>query len=131
MTEEFALIEPLLRSDRRPRWSGLLQTSKGRRKFINALSDFKDFEPRIFSQIPREGQSAESIESTMCRKGASGDSRCAILSENSALDGQQMSLHEALGAAVGTCMGTLIVCTECRLAYYEGELAGNRAVLAW
>ncbi|HEY8559119.1 MAG TPA: hypothetical protein VIL74_01865 [Pyrinomonadaceae bacterium] len=55
---------------------------------------------------------------------------CYFISTDEKIDGKELNLLEILENKVGECYdGTIVSCIAGKLAYYEGESAGDRFVL--
>ena len=113
--------------EKRARYLALLESKHGRAKLLNGFNHCHDLDPRFAKEIPSSQQSADSIEALLRRKGASDT--CYVMSDNSAIDGKEMSLPEALSATVGMDCGTFISCVPGKLAYFELEAFDGRYIL--
>ena len=121
-----ALLNAFVRPERRARYLGLLASAKGRAKLRAQLAHFRDLDPRFAAPVPG-GQGPAAIAALLVDRGA--PPVCYVLSEDADLDGREMPLAEGLAAVVGRGMGTFLSCVPGRLAYFEGEDAGERFVL--
>jgi hypothetical protein len=122
-----ALIRAFIAPDRRERYLALLGSARGREKLRNTLAHFRDIDPRFARQIPPADQTPARVAALLRARGAPAD--CVLLAEDEALDGERLPLDDALGAVVGRGMGAFVSCIPGRLAYYEGEDAGERWLL--
>jgi len=104
---------------RQDRYLEMLAKPKRRKDITSSLAHFKHLEMRHAVQIPPRQQHAAEIFQLLRLKGA--PETCYALSEDSELDGKEMSLSEALGEVVGRGMGTFLSCLPGRLAYFEDE----------
>ena len=130
MTEQehaAALIGAFVRAERRERYLALLASVRGRAKLRAALAHFRDLEPRTARPVPPTQQTPGAVAALLRAHGAPAE--CVVLAEDAALDGQRLSLEAALDAVVGRGMGAFVSCVAGRLAYYEGEEAGERYLL--
>ena len=115
----------------RARLLELSRTPRGRRKFRQELAHFKHLDSRYASRIEPGRQTKQGILALLTESGAKGErSPCYVLSELDDLDGEVMPLGDALDKTVGQGVGSFVSCIPGRLAYYEGEEAGERYVLA-
>lgn len=109
------------------RVSLLLQSARGRAKFIQQLPHFMDWNPAWMLPI-RPGQgNALDIAHILNQEGAPEDA-CVFSIERS-LDGRMLPLNRALESIVGSSSGTVVSCIPGRLAYFEGEARGDRCIL--
>jgi len=127
---EYDLIAPFLAANCRSRWQTLLATAKGRKKLRGRLSSLRDLDQRLIRPVPADRQNVDAIEGVMRSAGAPADCECHVLSENPAIDGKRMSLHEALSETVGFGFGTIVLCLGRPVGYYEAEGPGQRFILA-
>jgi hypothetical protein len=112
---------------KRRRCREMLASVRHRVKFLGTLHHFADFDPRASSEIPRGSQFAAHIERALRERGA--PDTCYVISADSDLDGQEMSLSDALNRIVGSSNGTVVSCVPGRLAYFEGEHPCDRLIL--
>ena len=75
--------------------------------------------PRLAQQIIGSEAFTGPLEAMLRKRGAPPD--CYVLSANSALDGREMRLGEALEAIIGMGSGTFVSCIPGRLGFYEYE----------
>jgi hypothetical protein len=104
---------------RQDRYLEMLAKPKRRKDITSSLAHFKHLDMRHAVQIPPRQQHAAEIFQLLRLKEA--PETCYALSEDSELDGKEMSLSEALGEVVGRGMGTFLSCLPGRLAYFEDE----------
>lgn len=124
---ERASIASFIRPSKRDRWLELILKPTGRRKLRSSLAHFRDLDPDVIIQIPRDQQDVVSIQRLLVGLGA--PSSCYLISENSEFDATQMDLKRALKLVVGSGFGTLITCEPGLLGYFEGEEPGDRVIL--
>jgi hypothetical protein len=122
-----ALIRAFVAPERQARMLGLIGSARGRAKIRKSLAHYRDLDPRFASEIPKGEHTPEAIGRRLRARGAGAT--CTLLAEDAALDGRAMPLNEALLAVVGCGMGAFISCLPGRLAYFEGEDAGDRYLL--
>lgn len=123
----FALIRAFVVQDRRERYLALLGSARGRAKLRAALAHFRDLDPRFARSLPPPDQTPARIAALLRARGAPDE--CVLLAEDEALDGERRALDEALRDVIGSGMGAFVSCIPGRLAYYEGEDAGERWLL--
>ena len=112
---------------KRQRVRGLLQSEKGRAKFLSQLPHFSDFDPRFSKKIEPSQQQVELILSVLRDKGAGAD--CYVISAWAEIDQMNGRLGQVLREVVGYHPGTIVSCVPGRLAYYEGEARNERYIL--
>lgn len=99
--------------------------SKKRRKFLNALAHFRDFDSRYVSEVPGNAQ----LDSLPDSLGA--PQMCSVISKDHALDGRTMRLEDVfLTTAIGYRTPTVLICKPRELALYVGEDV-NRTLLLY
>ena len=109
------LAEPTKR-----RLETLLELGEKRRRDVRELLDHSvNLAPRLAQQIIGSEAFTGPVEAMLRKRGAPSD--CYILSANSALDGREMRLGEALEAIIGMGSGTFVSCIPGRLGFYEYE----------
>lgn len=124
---DFDILTAFVLAPKRDRLVTLLQTKKGRPKIRRALAHFRDLDPRYARRLGSGETSASAIFALLKARGAPAN--CYLLSEDSALDGHELPLQEALSEVVGKGMGTFISCIPGRLGYFEAEDMGERYLL--
>ena len=113
--------------DCQPRWLDFLSKPKRRSSFLHRLADDRDFDSRLRVPIPPSYQTPESVAAQLQKLHA--PTACHLISEQTELDGRDMDLLAALELVIGSGLGTVISCIPGKLAYYEGEMPGDRYVL--
>jgi hypothetical protein len=122
---ERSFVEAFVSPPRRSRYLSILETDRGRDKLRRHLAHFPDLDPR-FARPVKSG-SSEAIAALLRQRGA--PSSCYVLSEDDAIDAQELGLEAALEAILGRGWGTILSCLPGKLAYYEGEDPGERYLL--
>ena len=122
-----AVIRAFIAPERCERYLALLRSSKGRTKLRAQLSHLPDLDRRFARLIPPSEQTPMAVAALLHARGAPSD--CVLLAEDPTLDGQRLPLTDALAAVVGRGMGAFVSCIPGRLAFYEGEDAGERYLL--
>ena len=112
------LLPNVISSDSKERIKLLLNSKKGRAKFISKLDHFNAFENKYITNLP-SNFTTEMILEYLKKKGASDD--CYILSSMSSLDKRNLLLRDALDSVYGRGFGCIISCVPGGLLYYEGE----------
>lgn len=112
---------------KRERVLGFLSKDRTRRKLIDALPHFSDWDPACVFPVPSGSQTAEGVLRELTRRGARGTVH--IVSTTRHLDGRDVEVADAIRAVVGSSSGTVVSCIAGKVAYFEGEEAGNRLIL--
>ncbi len=117
---EEATVRAFIERNRQERCLYLLSDQKRRKKFTAKLSHFKWLDERFAKAIPSStAHTAAEIAALLRRKGAS--ERVWVISQRSAIDGQELGLDAALEAIWGTDWGTFLSCVPGKLAYFNEE----------
>ena len=116
---ERGIIRSFIIPVRQYRYLEMLAKPKRREDLTASLAHFKHLDMRHTVQIPPHQQHIAEIFQLLKSKGA--PETCYALSEDSELDGRELSLSEALKEVVGRGMGTFLSCLPGRLAYFEDE----------
>jgi hypothetical protein len=126
---EEAMVFAFIGKDKRDRYLAFLGSAKGRKKLREMLAHgtVSHLNPAMMKSVPPKDHSIDGIYALLKSRGA--PELCRVISEDTRLDGRDMPLREALEAAVGAGMGTLIGCVPGRLAYFEGEDIATRFLL--
>jgi len=109
------------------RYAEQLGQPRKRRKFVQKLAHFRDWDERWLQPIPGMEQTPDGIRGRLLKLGAPAD--CYVISTNQKIDGRKRALTEALDEVVGCGEGAVISCIPGRLLYYEGEEQGDRWIL--
>lgn len=125
--DESEIVTGFVVWSKRERYAGFLGSAKARRKFIDALYHFNDFDPAVIVELPARLETREGVLKELQRRGA-GHS-CYIISADAELDRTTIELSEAVHRVFALAEGTIISCIPGRLAYYEGEAPKNRFIL--
>jgi len=122
-----AVIRAFVAPERQERLLGLIASDRGRDKLRRQLAHFAALDVRFAQRITATEQTPADILRLLRANGA--PPTCVLLAEDRVLDGRELLLEDALRAVVGQGMGAFLSCVPGRLAYYEGENAGERYVL--
>jgi len=125
VNHEQALIAAFMPRSKRNGYREILSNPRLRRRFIEKLAHFVDFDPRYRVPIPSNDLSAVNILRELRRR-RSPETVFAI-SEDPSLDQKELPLIAALDDIVGSGMGTVLSCIPERLAFVETE--GKRFIL--
>ena len=127
LTHEAEFIRRFVSPGKRARYLSLIESRKGREKFIGALDHFDDLDTRYARLLPTRIQTSVQIEELLRQKGS--PEHCHVISSNVDIDGKEMLLSEALEETIGNSFGTVISCVPGKLAYFEGEEQNQRYIL--
>jgi hypothetical protein len=127
MDNEAALVNAFVVPTKRARLVEFLRTPKRRKKVLDSLYHFRDFDPRFLVKIALSDQRADTIAALLGQRGA--PAKCHVISTNRELDGRDLPLVEALSRIVGLGQGALVSCIPGRLGYFEGESPADRFIL--
>ena len=122
-----AVVRAFIAPERRERYLTLLASPNGRAKLRAQFAHLRDLDQRFAHPIPPGEHTPTALAAMLGAHGA--PTECVLLAEDPALDGRRMTLTDALAAVVGRGMGAFISCVPGRLAFYEGEDAGQRYLL--
>ena len=102
----------------RRRFRASLAEPRLRRKLTRRFGHFDDLDGRYATRLkPRA--SASEVELLLRQKGA--PRMCYVVSEHTELDGQWLTLSEALGLIVASGIGTFLSCQPGHLGFFEDE----------
>ena len=124
--DEIEIVVGFVVKSKRERYAGFLRSPKARRKFIDALYHFKDFDPAVVVELPSSLETPDGVLKELERRGAGRT--CYIISTAADLDQKTLELAKAIHD-VFAVEGTIVSCVPGRLAYYEGEAPSNRFIL--
>lgn len=124
--KEELFIKAFVIKDRQDRYLSLVTSKKGRSKFLQYLPHIisSEFDPKYVKGV---NGSSKDIYEMLKSKGAARE--CYVISELSEIDGQVLSLSEALNQVTGRGMAAVLICVESKLAYFEGEESNDRYIL--
>lgn len=106
----------------------LLELGPKRRRDVRALLDHSVRLDRRFAQhLDGASDSARLVEAALDRLGA--PKTCYLISADEALDGQEMSLSDALNAVETGYFGTFVSCIPGKLGYFKYEDAKSAYLL--
>lgn len=116
---EYALISAFVKRNKRDRYREFVSNSRSRRKFTSELAHFKDFDPKFRVPIASAKLSARNIEIELARRHS--PRLVFAISEDPALDQNEVVLSDVLPRIVGGGMGTVLSCIPGHLAFVETE----------
>jgi hypothetical protein len=118
---EEATIQAFIAPERRARYLQKLADPRKRKRFLNRLNHYHDFDARFATQV--HNMTVAELQS----RGA--PDRCYLISDSTELDGLELPLAEALQETGFHGWGTIICCIPGRLAYYRGEHGERENIL--
>ena len=108
------------------RYLGFIENPKRRGTFLGMLYHGQDLEKRMFQDLRGTGVHESDTILKKARSLKNGD-KCYIISVNKELDGQEVSLTEAIKKIVNE-EGTLLLFGDGAGAYWQGEPPYNRCL---
>lgn len=120
LSHEQEVVRAFILKDRRERCTYLLGHPKHRRKFTEELPHFKWLDERFAHPIPPStAHTAAELVSLLRRKGAGPT--VWVISDDRAIDAQEMPLDTAMSHIWGRQIGTILSCVPGKLAFFAGE----------
>jgi len=118
-SHETQLVRAFLLPQRQERYLELLSKPHRRRDVTDQLAHFKHIDMQWVVALPKNVHDAAHVLPLLKAKGA--PDTCYAISEEEDLDGNVVSLAEALSTIYGRGIGTFLSCLPGRLAYFEDE----------
>lgn len=116
---EELIVRAFIQKPRQERCLFLLSHPKRRSVFTSELSHFKWLDERYAFPIDPKWGTKEGIAARLRQKGAG--STVQVISEDSAIDGKELKLEDALEHVWGRQIGTILSCIPGKLGYFEDE----------
>src|SRR6267154_2383986 len=104
--DEIEIVTGFIARSKRERYAGFLGSAKARRKFIDALYHFNDFDPAVVVGLPASLETREGVLEGLRRRGAGRS--CYIISTDAGLDGTTRELSDAVNQVFAFVEGTII-----------------------
>ena len=122
---EEATLRAFVASSKRDRLLTLLGSPKRRRKVLDALNHFDDWDERVALPV----NSSEDVLALLRRAGAPPE--CYVISDDDELDGRSMPLDEAVRACEEFDFASILCCIPGKLAFFydEAMVLRNRVLL--
>lgn len=117
---ESAFINEYVVENKRQRYLGFIKSPKRRKTFLEMLYHGKDLDKSKLK--PLTGYFETEIGKQIA---GSQITSCYVISINSALDGRQMPVKDALAKIVAYTEGIILVFGQCEFVYYLGEAPHN------
>ena len=127
INHEELLIHAFIIKQKRERYLNLIASSKGRVKLRAMLPHCRDFDQLCLHKISADKQHIADIMALLKKHNAPAE--CYIIAERANYDETTMPLYEAFENIFGSGLSFIISCLPGKLAYYEGEDAGERYIL--
>jgi hypothetical protein len=122
---EYQFVKSFFAPMYRSRWLGMVEATKGRRKFLEFLHHGSHALDDRFLQDVGDWD-AVAIVHRLRQLGA--DSRCYLFSEWDQVDQKVLELEEAIVTLLGCQMGSVASCVPGVLGYWEGEEPHDRYI---
>lgn len=120
---EDKIIEAFIVKTKRERYKSLIANPKKRGKFVQSLNHFQDLDERYVTWLPSNAPVEELL------RGTGSPAEVYIVSATETIDGEILSLKEAIHRTMAGGWGTIISCIAGELAYYYDEVGERRALL--
>lgn len=121
---ELKVIERFVRETKQSRYKQFISSAKNRKKFLNELPHFKDFELDLFEEV-RANEKEAILHKLKSIKG--NQNICYAISENSVIDQKQISIEDAF-SLLNLDLPTILVFGQAEMIYYEGEPPNNKFI---
>jgi hypothetical protein len=125
MQHELLLIKTFIIKERQERYTNLISTERGRKKFRQYVAHFKDLNLKYCILLPFNFDSQ--IVDLLKAEGA--PDLCYIISENSQYDAKYLSLTDSIRELFNSGISYFLSCIPGKLAYYEGEDLNQKFIL--
>jgi hypothetical protein len=122
---EQALINKFVAKDKQERYLGFISKDKTRKKFTDELYHFKDFNWKLFREIPGNENGRDLILAKLNK--IKNIETCQVISANFDIDGKQFPIHEAIQNIVGK-EATILIFGNADVVYYEAEPLEGRYI---
>lgn len=117
---EEATLRAFVVPAKRDRLLTLLGSDKRRKDATRALDHFRSWDPRWVQTV----NSSANVLTVLQRAG--GPATCHVISGDLAVDGQEMSLADAVNAAESYSFASVLCCRPGELAFFFDEIAAPR-----
>jgi hypothetical protein len=122
--QEQKLIDKFVIKAKQDRYYTFLSKEKIRHKFTEELYHFRDFNWKLFREIPGNERESRIITVELEKRNIS---TCYVISVDPEYDGQFITSEEAVENILGT-EGTILIFGNTDIVYYEGEAPGRRYI---
>ena len=122
---EEKFIEKFLIKEKKDRYLTFVKKEKTRKKLLNELYHFKDFNWKLFKEI----KNSENERDVILKKIANWKNigTCYVISVDQLYDGKTFTVHQAIEEIVGV-EGTILIFGEMEVVYYEAEAFDGRYI---
>jgi hypothetical protein len=124
---EIQIVKTFMMRAKRGRYVELLNSKKGRLKFLERLYHFSDFDPSCIVELSCGSDTANGLIAELRRRGAA--EQCYVMSVSEDLDGSIQPIEGLIREVFASVEGTIVCCVPGSLAYYEGDGPKNRFIL--
>jgi hypothetical protein len=122
---EIKVIEKYIDKDKQERYIKFISSKNNRSKFIKDLAHFKHLKWELFDKII--GIEIEKIN-TLIKLIKPPISKCYVISENTQIDANILSIEDALKETIGYGMATILVFGNADFIYFEDEEPNRRFI---
>ena len=122
--QEKKLIDKFVNKAKQDRYYTFLSKVKTRHKFTEELYHFRDFNCKLFRQIPGNESEIRIITVELKKRNIK---TCYVISVDPEYDGQYITSEKAVENILGT-EGTILIFGNTDIVYYEGEAPGRRYI---
>ena len=127
--QEDAFIEAFIVSERRERYRFMLANTTRRRQFLDRLNHMLDFIPSLAQQIPGNLHNPAGVARLLNERGVQDSDAVYVFSDVKELDGQSLSMLQAVERVLEFDWGSVVCCAPGKLAYYRPEAPENGYIL--
>lgn len=122
---EQTMINKFVNKDKQERYLDFMSKDKTRKKFTDELYHFKDFNWKMFREIPGNENERDALFAKL--SGKKSIKTCQVISANSELDGKAFPIDEAIKNIVGQ-EATILIFGDAEIVYYEAEPFDGRYI---
>jgi len=122
---ERKLIEKFFTQRKKDRYFNFIEKEKTRKKFLNELYHFKDFDWRLFEKIPGSQNPGDVILKKLTNK--KNITSCYVISVDEDFDGKTFPIKQAI-EEIMWIEGTIKIFGEVEVVYYESEPPDGRFI---
>jgi hypothetical protein len=127
LDHEIKIMQAFIDPRKRERYIEFLHPKKRKKKLLEKLYHFADFDSKCIVELSGSTNSADGLFAELRKRGA-GD-ECYVISAVKEFDGITAPLDDAIKKVFACIEGTIIYCFPKNLGYYEGEAPSNRFIL--
>jgi hypothetical protein len=121
---EIAVIKKFVTKDKQARYIQFVSSDKTRKKFLNVLSHFRDFNWNLLEELSSEHDILDKLQRLNFKV-----NDCYVISEDSEIDQKIISIEKVLNKIGGyRDYATILVFGNADMIYFEGEPPHNRYI---